>query len=73
MGEQHMRKISDSFPIILVLGIAAVITVVLADNNLIVRTGVRALLAREADVEVVGEGADLPELLAAAADELRPA
>ena len=45
-----------------------VITVVLADDNLIVRTGVRALLAREADVEVVGEAADLPELLAAAAE-----
>lgn len=44
-----------------------VITVVLADDNLIVRTGVRALLAREADVDVVGEAADLPELLAAAA------
>jgi adenylate cyclase len=42
------------------------ITVVLADDNLIVRTGVRALLAREADVVVVGEAADLPELLAAA-------
>ena len=43
-----------------------VITVVLADDNLIVRTGVRALLAREADVQVVGEAADHPELLAAA-------
>jgi adenylate cyclase len=43
-----------------------VITVVLADDNLIVRTGVRALLAREADVEVVGEAADHPELIAAA-------
>jgi len=45
-----------------------VITVVLADDNLLVRAGVRALLAREADVEVVGEAADLPELLAAAAE-----
>ncbi len=43
-----------------------VITVVLADDNLIVRTGVRALLAREHDVEVVGEAADYPELIAAA-------
>jgi class 3 adenylate cyclase/ActR/RegA family two-component response regulator len=43
-----------------------VISVVLADDNLIVRAGVRALLAREADIEVVGEAADLPELLAAA-------
>jgi class 3 adenylate cyclase/FixJ family two-component response regulator len=42
------------------------ITVVLADDNLIVRAGVRALLAREADIEVVGEAADHPELIAAA-------
>lgn len=42
------------------------ITVVLADDNLIVRAGVRALLAREPDVEVVGEAADHPELIAAA-------
>ena len=45
-----------------------VITVFLADDNLIVRAGVRALLAREPDVEVVGEAADHPELLAAAAE-----
>ena len=45
-----------------------VITVVLADDNLIVRAGVRALLAREPDVEVVGEASDHPELLAAAAE-----
>lgn len=44
----------------------AAITVVLADDNLIVRAGVRALLAREADVEVVGEAADHPELIEAA-------
>ncbi|MET0727046.1 MAG: adenylate/guanylate cyclase domain-containing protein [Acidimicrobiales bacterium] len=43
-----------------------VISVVLADDNLIVRAGVRALLARENDVEVMGEAADLPELLQAA-------
>ena len=42
------------------------ITVVLADDNLIVRAGVRALLAREPDVEVVGEAADHAELIAAA-------
>ena len=42
------------------------ITVVLADDNLIVRTGVRALLDREPDVEVLAEAADAPELLAAA-------
>jgi class 3 adenylate cyclase/DNA-binding NarL/FixJ family response regulator len=45
----------------------AAITVVLADDNLIVRTGVRALLAREADIDVVGEASDHPELLEAAA------
>ncbi len=45
-----------------------VITVVLADDNLIVRAGVRALLTREPDVEVVGEAADYPELIAAAAE-----
>lgn len=43
-----------------------VITVVLADDNLIVRAGVRALLTREPDVEVVGEAADHPELITAA-------
>jgi class 3 adenylate cyclase/ActR/RegA family two-component response regulator len=42
------------------------ITVVLADDNLIVRAGVRALLAREHDVEVLGEASDHPELIAAA-------
>ena len=46
------------------------ITVVLADDNLIVRSGVRALLGREADVEVVGEASDHPELLAATAEHL---
>ncbi|MET0726759.1 MAG: response regulator, partial [Acidimicrobiales bacterium] len=45
-----------------------VITVVLADDNLLVRSGVRALLARAPDIEVVGEAADHPELLAAAAE-----
>ena len=47
------------------------ISVVLADDNLLVRAGVRALLAREPDVEVVGEAADHPELIAAAI-ELEP-
>jgi class 3 adenylate cyclase/FixJ family two-component response regulator len=45
-----------------------VITVVLADDNLLVRAGVRALLARESDVEVVGEASDRPGLMAAAAE-----
>jgi adenylate cyclase len=42
------------------------ITVVLADDNLITREGIRALLAFEADVEVVGVAADYDELLAEA-------
>lgn len=42
------------------------ITVVLADDNLLVREGVRALLDREPDIEVVGVAADYDELLAAA-------
>jgi adenylate cyclase len=43
-----------------------VITVVLADDNILVREGVRALLALEADLEVVGVAADYDELVAAA-------
>ena len=42
------------------------ITVFLADDNLIVREGVRALLRLEPDMEVVGVAADLPSLLAGA-------
>ncbi|HEV2809292.1 MAG TPA: adenylate/guanylate cyclase domain-containing protein [Acidimicrobiales bacterium] len=42
------------------------ITVFLADDNLIVREGVRALLNREADLEVVGVAADFDTLLAGA-------
>jgi class 3 adenylate cyclase/DNA-binding NarL/FixJ family response regulator len=40
------------------------ITVVLADDNLIVREGVRALLAMEDDLEIVGVAADYDELIA---------
>jgi DNA-binding NarL/FixJ family response regulator len=43
-----------------------VITVFLADDNLIVREGVRALLNREDGIEVVGVAADRDELLAGA-------
>ena len=39
------------------------ITVLLADDNLIVREGVRALLARDPDVEVVGVAGDYDELI----------
>jgi class 3 adenylate cyclase/DNA-binding LytR/AlgR family response regulator len=44
------------------------ISVFLADDNLIVRAGVRALLARIDDVEVVGEAADYDELVAGATE-----
>jgi class 3 adenylate cyclase/ActR/RegA family two-component response regulator len=47
------------------------ITVVLADDNLLVREGVRALLRLERDLHVVGTAADFDELLAAA-DAARP-
>ena len=43
------------------------ITVFLADDNLIVREGVRALLDREADLEVVGVAADYDEPVSGAA------
>src|SRR6202140_3566194 len=46
------------------------IRVVLADDNLIVREGVRALLAISGDVEVVGVAGDYDELLAGAAEHL---
>lgn len=44
---------------------------VLADDNLIVREGVRALLAHDPDVEVVGLAGDYDELVAAA-ERLHP-
>src|SRR5256714_9077852 len=42
------------------------ISVFLADDNLLVREGVRALVARQPDLEVVGVAADYDELLAGA-------
>jgi class 3 adenylate cyclase/DNA-binding NarL/FixJ family response regulator len=42
------------------------ITVFLADDNLLVREGVRALLALEPDIDVVGVAADYDELVAGA-------
>ena len=42
------------------------ITVFLADDNVIVREGVKALLGLEADLEIVGTGADYDELVAGA-------
>jgi adenylate cyclase len=44
-------------------GRSPVITVFLADDNLLVREGVRALLALEPDLEVVGAACDYDELL----------
>ena len=44
------------------------ITVFLADDNLIVREGVRALLGLEEDLEVVGVAGDYDELLAGTVD-----
>jgi class 3 adenylate cyclase/DNA-binding NarL/FixJ family response regulator len=45
---------------------AARITVFLADDNVIVREGVRTLLERQSDFEVVGVAADYDELVAGA-------
>lgn len=45
---------------------AATISIFLADDNLIVREGVRALLALEPDFEVVGAAADYDELVSGA-------
>ncbi|HTV10661.1 MAG TPA: adenylate/guanylate cyclase domain-containing protein [Acidimicrobiales bacterium] len=45
---------------------ASAITVLLADDNLIVREGVRALIALEDDLEVVGTASDYEELVAKA-------
>src|SRR5436190_20594793 len=42
------------------------ISVFLADDNLLVREGVRALLQRHPDLEIVGVAADYDELLAGA-------
>ena len=47
------------------------ITVLLADDNLLVREGVRSLLGLEPDLEVVGVAADYDELVAGA-DALAP-
>ncbi len=47
-------------------GGAQAITVYLADDNLIVRAGVQALLSREPDIAVVGTAADYDELVAGA-------
>ena len=44
------------------------ITVFLADDNLLVREGVRALLALEPDLCVVGTAADYHELIRGAED-----
>jgi adenylate cyclase len=48
------------------VGDETTITVFLADDNLIVREGVRALLAADKNIEVVGVAADYDELVAGA-------
>ncbi len=50
-------------------GVRAAITVFLADDNLIVREGVRALLGLEADIDVVGVAEDFDTLVAGAEAE----
>src|SRR5437660_7983721 len=47
------------------------IKVLLADDSVIVREGVKALLASEPDLEVVGEAAEYDEVIAGG-DSLRP-
>ena len=49
-----------------VMSNGAGITVFLADDNLLVRMGVRALLQRQPDLSVVGEASDYDELVAGA-------
>ena len=49
-------------------GVRAAISVFLADDNLIVREGVRALLGLETDIEVVGVADDFDSLVAGAED-----
>jgi adenylate cyclase len=48
------------------------ITVFLADDNLIVREGVRALIERHEDLQVVGVAADYDEVVQGAAQSLEP-
>ena len=49
----------------------AIITVFLADDNIIIREGVRAMLARNPDIEIVGAADDYDSLVAGAV-ELAP-
>ncbi len=49
----------------------SVITIVLADDHGIVRAGLKALLERQPDMEILGEAADGPEAFRAARD-LKP-
>ena len=44
------------------------ITVFLADDNVIIREGVRAMLSRNADIDIVGAGDDYDTLVAGATD-----
>jgi class 3 adenylate cyclase/DNA-binding NarL/FixJ family response regulator len=67
------RPIADSpaTPTVRLMATSPSIRVVLADDNLIVREGVRALLLVAGDIDVVGVGGDYDELVAAA-DALMP-
>ena len=47
------------------------ISVFLADDNLIVREGVRALINRSPDLEVIGVAADYDEVIAGYVDEVK--
>ena len=61
MGATHLvdrRRIYEALPVS--------ITVFLADDNVIVREGVRALLNMESDIEIVGVAGDYDELLSGA-------
>src|SRR2546428_4736412 len=63
MGGSYMRG-----PALMAAEEAATIRVLLGDDNVLVREGVRALLSLTDGIEVVGVAEDAPSLIAAAAD-----
>jgi class 3 adenylate cyclase/ActR/RegA family two-component response regulator len=63
---EHGNRGGGNFDMATAAGPSPAITVFLADDNLLVREGVRALLAIEPDLEVVGTAADYEELIRAA-------
>ena len=60
MRESYRRREADGVTIRVVLG----------EDNVLVREGVRALLDSYEDIEVVGVAEDAPSLLAAAAEHV---